>query len=122
MITYLYWTVVIVVIALVLFVAGIKFEKWKAGLIIAAIVFTVGWLAFIFHFQQVFVKRYGGVMTISVPKGQEHIALTWKGDNLWVENYDPATNRCIFSEYSKGSLLEGKVIIKNCKPLRAIAK
>ena len=46
-----------------------------------------------------------------------HIAATWKDDNLWIENYDPATNRCIFTEYSKGNLLEGKVTIKNCNPL-----
>jgi len=45
------------------------------------------------------------------------IAATWKDDNLWIENYDPATNRCIFAEYSKGNLLEGKVTIKNCNPL-----
>ncbi len=56
-------------------------------------------------------------MSISVPDGQVHIAATWKDDNLWIENYDPATNRCIFTEYSKGNLLEGKVTIKNCNPL-----
>jgi len=56
-------------------------------------------------------------MSISVPEGRVHLAATWKDDNLWIENYDPATNRCIFSEYSKGNVLEGTVTIKNCNPL-----
>jgi hypothetical protein len=34
-----------------------------------------------------------------------------------VENYDPATNTCEFREYSKGNLLQGRVIIKNCNPV-----
>ena len=76
----------------------------------------IAWGAYAFHFQQIFVKRYGGVMAIQVPDGQRHISATWKDDNLWIENYDPKTNTCIFSEYSKGSVLEGKVVIKNCNP------
>ena len=73
--------------------------------------------AYYFHFQQVFVKRYGGVMSINVPEGQLHITATWKDDNLWIENYDPKTNTCHFNEYSRGNLLQGKVTIKNCNPL-----
>jgi hypothetical protein len=80
-------------------------------------VLFVAWAAYFFSFQQLFVKRYGGVMNIRVPEGQQHIAATWKDDNLWVENYDPRSNECIFSEYSKGNLLQGKVTIKNCNPL-----
>lgn len=56
-------------------------------------------------------------MTINVPDGQRHIGATWKEDNLWIENYDPATNTCYFTEYSKGNLLQGKVTLKNCNPL-----
>ncbi|WP_334078513.1 MULTISPECIES: hypothetical protein [unclassified Microbulbifer] len=89
----------------------------KVGGIFAVIIFLVGWLAYYFHFEQVFVKRFGGVMRISVPEGQRHIGATWKEDNLWIENYDPQTNQCIFSEYSKGNLLEGRVIIRDCNPL-----
>ena len=92
-------------------------DKWKIGLIGAAVVLFVGWGAYFFHFQQVFVKRYGGVMSIAVPEGQLHLAATWKDDNLWIENYDPATNTCHFNEYSKGNLLQGKVTINNCNPL-----
>ncbi len=117
MITYLYWALVIALAFGLVFLIGGRMGSFKGAAIAAAVVFIVGWAAYYFHFQQVFVKRYGGVMSISVPKGQRHIAATWKDDNLWVENYDPATNECIFSEYSKGNVLEGRVKIKNCNPL-----
>lgn len=117
MITYLYWGVVIalVVAAMTLF-AG-KMNNIRLALVSSAVILVVGWGAYYFHFEQIFVKRFGGVMSISVPEGQYHIAATWKGDNLWVENYDPATNTCIFSEYSRGNVLQGQVKIKNCNPL-----
>ena len=116
MITYLYWAAVIFLVVLSLF-AGSRLGSLGKGAIVAAIIFLAGWLAYYFHFEQVFVKRFGGVMYISVPDGQRHLGSTWKDDNLWVENYDPKTNQCIFSEYSKGNLLEGRVVIKNCNPL-----
>ena len=118
MITYFYWFIVIA-IAIGVLVFFAKMEHWKPALIGCAAVLLVGSLAYFFHFQQVFVKRYGGVMTIHVPEGQLHIAATWKDDNLWVENYDPLTNTCHFNEYSKGNLLQGKVTIKDCFPIAA---
>jgi hypothetical protein len=90
---------------------------WRNAFIAAAIVFIIGTIAFYFHFQQIFVKKYGGVMSLSIPEGQLHLGATWKDENLWIENYDPKTNTCHFSEYSKGNMLQGKVIIKNCNPL-----
>ena len=116
MITYFYWAMVIVAAMAFLFFMG-RADKWKIGLIGTGVVLVIGWGAYFFHFQQVFVKHYGGVMSITVPKGQHHIAATWKEDHLWIENYDPATNTCYFNEYSKGNLLQGKVTIKNCSPL-----
>lgn len=117
MITYLYWGLVIaLVIAAMTLLAG-KMNNIRAALISSAVILVVGWAAYYFHFQQIFVKRFGGVMAVSVPDGQHHIAATWKDDNLWIENYDPATNTCIFSEYSRGNLLEGQVKIRNCNPL-----
>ena len=116
MITYLYWAAVIALIVLSLFIGG-RLGRLGKGAIVAAIIFLTAWLAYYFHFEQVFVKRFGGVMYISVPDGQRHLGSTWKDDNLWVENFDPRTNECIFSEYSKGNLLEGRVVIKNCNPL-----
>ena len=116
MVTYLYWTLIIG-LAIVAILVGVKFNRMLLGLLLAAILMMIGWTAYHFYFQQIFVKRWGGVMTISVPRGQFHIATTWKDDNLWVENYDPETNRCVFSEYSKGNLLQGRVTIKNCNPI-----
>ncbi|MGB1220502.1 MAG: hypothetical protein ACPG43_03125 [Alcanivoracaceae bacterium] len=117
MITYLYWLLVGTVVILALFGIGVRMGKWKPATIVALILLIAGTILYYFWLQQVFVKHYGGRMSISVPEGQHHIAATWKEDNLWIENYDPETNQCIFSEYSRGNLLEGRVIIKNCSPL-----
>ena len=117
MITYFYWAGVIVLTAVVLFGVGLKLKKWKFALAVSVIILVIGWGSYAFHYQQIFVKRYGGVMSIHVPDGQFHMGATWKDDHLWIENYDPKTNTCIFSEYSKGNVLQGRVIIKNCNPL-----
>ena len=117
MITYLYWLMVGGIAVLLTYVFAAKMNSWRTAMALAAAILIIGWAAYFFYFQQLFVKRWGGVMTISVPEGQRHIAATWKDDNLWVENYDPATNTCIFAEYSKGNLLEGRVKIKNCNPI-----
>ena len=119
MITYLYWTGVIIAAATIFAVCA-KTDKWKIGITLALVVLVAGWGTYYFRLQQVFVKHYGGVMTIQVPQGQYHIGATWKDDNLWIENFDPETNSCIFSEYSKGNMLQGRVTIKNCKPIPKI--
>ncbi|MCG6866136.1 MAG: hypothetical protein LJE58_11990 [Thiogranum sp.] len=117
MVTYLYWALVIGLAIAVVVGVGVRMDNLKAALAGAALVLFAGWGAYYFYFQQIFVKRWGGVMTISVPQGQYHVTTTWKDDNLWIENYDPKTNTCVFSEYSRGSLLQGRVTIKNCNPL-----
>ena len=117
MITYAYWAAVFGIAFLVIWLLAAKLDQWKGAFIAAAVVLFIGWAAYFFYFQQVFVKRYGGVMSLSVPDGQMHITATWKDDNLWIENYDPKKNVCIFTEYSKGNVLEGRVNIKNCNPL-----
>lgn len=117
MITYLYWIAVFALIIALLVFIGYKIEQWKYAFIAAGIVFIIGWSAYYFHFQQIFVKKYGGVMSLSVPEGQRHIGSTWKDENMWIENYDPKTNTCYFNEYSKGNMLQGKVVINNCNPL-----
>ena len=117
MITYLYWALVVGIAIAVIVVVGVKMDNLKVALAGAATVLLIGWAAYYFSLQQVFVKRWGGIMTINVPQGQYHVTTTWKDDNLWIENYDPETNRCIFSEYSRGNLLQGRVTIKNCNPL-----
>lgn len=117
MITYLYWIIVIALAFGAIFVIGHKIEEWKIASVAAASILIIGFAAYHFHFQQVFVKRYGGIMSVTVPKGERHIAATWKDDNLWLENYNPQTNTCHFREYSRGNLLQGQVTIKNCNPL-----
>lgn len=118
MITYLYWALVIGLAMATIFLVGAKMNNAIAAFIGAAVILGAGWAAYSFHFQQIFVKRWGGIMTISVPSGQHHISATWKDDNLWIENYDPTSNTCTFSEYSRGNMLQGRVNIKNCNPLR----
>ncbi len=117
MITYAYWFLVIALIAAVVFFVGFRMDAWKAVFVVSAVILLTGWGAYYFHFEQIFVKKWGGVMSVSVPDGQRHINATWKDENLWIENYDPETNTCHFSEYSKGNLLQGNVQIKNCNPL-----
>ncbi len=117
MITYLYWMLVAVLVFAVLVLIGKKLDEWKTAAITSVVVLAIGFGAYYFYFQQIFVKRYGGVMTVSVPAGQLHLAATWKDDNLWIENYDPVTNTCHFREYSRGNLLQGQVTIINCNPL-----
>jgi Na+-translocating ferredoxin:NAD+ oxidoreductase RnfD subunit len=117
MITYLYWIFVALLMGAAVFGIGIKGNRWKPAAIVSAVILLASWSAYYFGLEQVFVKRYGGVMTISVPEGYYHITATWKDDHLWVENYDPQTNSCIFSEYSKGNMLQGRVTIRNCNPL-----
>jgi len=117
MVTYLYWGAVIALMMGILYLAGYKLDKWKPAAIGTFVVFVIAMGAYYFHFQQIFVKRYGGVMSIAVPEGQQHITATWKDDNLWIENFDPKSNTCYFTEYSRGNLLQGKVTIKNCNPL-----
>ena len=117
MVTYLYWALIGGLILAILAIIGAKLNQWKVAAISAVLILAIGMGAYYFHFEQIFVKRYGGVMTVTVPKGQLHLAATWKEDNLWIENYDPLTNTCHFREYSRGNLLEGQVTIKNCNPL-----
>ena len=117
MITYLYWAVVMSFALGALWVVAARLGKPFPGLVVAVLILLAGWLAYTFHLENVFVKRWGGVMSLTVPPGQHHLGATWKEDHLWVESFDPSTNTCEFREYSKGNLLQGRVLIKNCNPL-----
>ena len=117
MVTYLYWFGIVALALGLFYVIGFKLDELKIAVIAGVSVLLIGFVAYHFHFQQVFVKRYGGVMTIKVPDDEVHLAATWKDDNLWIENYHPETNTCHFREYSRGNLLQGRVTIKNCNPL-----
>jgi hypothetical protein len=117
MTTYLYWMSVFAAMAAVLRIVGGLLKFWRAAVVVAALLGIVGGSAYYFHFQQILVKRWGGVMQVSVPEGQRHLGVTWKDDNLWIESFDPASNTCEFREYSRGDVLQGRVIIENCNPL-----
>jgi hypothetical protein len=117
MITYGYWTLTVLLALGVFYMVGYRLGQWVAGAAAALLLFAILSSTYYFYLQQMFVKRWGGVMSVSVPHGQRHIAVTWKDDNFWIENYDPESNTCIFQEYSRGGLLEGKVVIKDCNPL-----
>ncbi|MCG8518667.1 MAG: hypothetical protein MI794_11810 [Pseudomonadales bacterium] len=119
MVTYLYWFIVLALVCGALFGIGVRLGKWQPAVILALVIAVVGSTAYYFWLQQIFVKRYGGVMSITIPQGLQHIGATWKGDNLWIEDYNPKTNECIFREYSRGDLLQGRVVLKNCHPLGA---
>ena len=121
MVTYLYWFFVAALIFASLFLIGARAGKWKPAIITAIVIWLISTLFYYFWLEQIFVKRFGGRMHITVPEGQMHMNSTWKDDNLWIENYNPDTNECIFSEYSRGNLLEGRVVLKNCNPLAAPA-
>ena len=115
MINYVYWLAIFAVLFCVAFFT-VKTRFWKTGATIGATILFGAWALFYFKYEQYFVKNLGGTMSISVPNGQIHIGITWKDDNLWVENFDPKTNTCYFGEYSKGNMLQGKVVIKHCNP------
>lgn len=117
MITYAYWFGVFSLAIAALWVLGGMQKLWKVALAAAAVILIVGWGAYYFHYQQIFVKRWGGIMHITPKDGYSHIGVTWKDDNLWVESYNPADNTCHFNEYSRGDLLQGEVIIRNCNPV-----
>lgn len=117
MITYFYWGTILIA-ALVVLIGLIKINKGKLSLICAFSILFFGWGAYYFHFEQLFVKRLGGVMSITTPSEHMHLGTTWKDDNLWIETYDHANNTCYFKEYSKGNMLQGQVKINNCNPFR----
>ncbi len=119
MTTYLYWTAIILAVAIALWLIGGLFKQWGIAFVAAALIGIIGTAAYYFYFQQILVKRWGGIMHITVPEGEHHMGVTWKDDHLWIENYQPDTNTCEFREYSRGDLLQGRVIIKNCNPLKA---
>ena len=119
MITYFYWAFVLAIALGTLYLVGWQLKRWVPAFVISGVILIVCGLFYYFYLEQMFVKRWGGTMTINVPEGQRHIAATWKGDNLWIQNYDPQSNTCIFQEYSRGNVLEGRVILRRCDPISA---
>lgn len=119
MITYLYWFLLMAIVIGVFMGLGVRFNAWRPGFVAGGIIAVAGVLGYYFYLEQIFVKSYGGVMPIDAPEGRLHLGVTWKGDHLWVESWDPQKNICYFSEYSRSNLLQGSVEIHDCNPLRA---
>jgi hypothetical protein len=109
-------------LSLLILWGAFKLRILRAGIAVVGVLVLAAWMAFYFKYEQFFVKNYGGVMTITLPENLIHVSVTWKDDHLWVENYDPRENICYFNEYSKGHLLQGSVVIKNCNPILPDAK
>ena len=115
MVTYIYWGIALVLALIALIQLGR--HKVMLGVGVALGILLIAWAAYFFHFQQLFVKRLGGVMSITMPAHTRHLGATWKDDNLWIETYHPDKQECVFQEYSKGNLLQGRVVIKQCQPI-----
>jgi hypothetical protein len=89
----------------------------KKFLPIVVIVPLIFWGMYEMFFENFFAKRYGGTLTVTAPEGHKFFGVTWKDDDLWVGYYNPDEKKCRFEEYSKFSILEGKVVVKNCNPI-----
>ena len=92
----------------------LKDQKYKF-LVPAAICF-ISYISYEVYFEQIYAKRYGGVLTVSLPSGAQFLSATWKDDALWYAYFNEKDNECIFREQSKFGLLEGSVLIKGCNP------
>lgn len=116
MITYLYFTFS-VLITLLLFIGLIKVAEMKAMLAIPISVIFIAftWGMYEFYFQQKFVRSFGGKMSLVIKEDEQLVNVTWKEDNMWILTFNPKTALCYFRESSRGNMLQGEVVIKNCK-------
>jgi len=68
---------------------------------------------------QAAAKKYGGEMTVDLPKGEKLVNITWKDDSLWYLTRPMAKNdkeeTYKFTEDSNWGVLEGTVTIKERK-------
>lgn len=117
MLTTIYWIINLVIIFTVFYLIAVRFSMPKSAFVVAALLGTLSYSFYYFYLEQLLVKRYGGSMIVQIPDGQHHLGVTWKDEHLWIESYNPIKNECIFREYSRGSVLEGQVILRNCNPL-----
>lgn len=62
-------------------------------------------------------KKGGGpAQVIDLPEGLLHVSAQWVDGQLWVENFDPKTRTCTFSEYKDGKPVEAKTVtLTNCR-------
>ena len=68
MITYLYFIFVALVCGGALFVVGAKLGKWLPALALSGVLLLTFGAFYYFYLEQMFVKRWGGVMSIQLPR------------------------------------------------------
>lgn len=89
--------------------------KLKIG--VCAGILIISYISYIGYFEQIFAKKYGGNLTITIPDDAQFIGLTWKDNDLWYGYHDTVSGKCVFQEQSRYGLMEGKVFVKNCNPI-----
>lgn len=87
--------------------------NWAMGSSFAIIIFA--YVSYEMFFENIFVRNFGGTMTVSVPDGEFFVDQTWKDGDYWMTTYNPEKNECYFREDPRFSILKGKVVVKNCK-------
>lgn len=85
--------------------------------LIAAMIAIVG-LVGLTGCEQYVAKKFGGTTELKIPEGSQLVNVTWKHESIWYLVYFEATNTCHFNESSSLGVLEGKVVINDCNPIR----
>lgn len=64
-------------------------------------------------------KKYGGTATTKLSCGEKLVNITWKEDNLWLltrpMKADDEVETYEFKEDSNWGVMEGKIVIVECK-------
>lgn len=120
MLTHLYWLCVVIVVFGSFYLVAVRLGQVKAALVVAVVLGVISHSFYYFYLEQLLVKRYGGTMSLTQPAGTYHMGMTWKDDHLWIQSYDPRTNECLFREYSRGSVLQGEVRVRQCNPVHQL--
>lgn len=108
-------------VVVLLLACGVGYMGFKVKKVVGVVAFTailgMGYVMHVSYFENMFAKRFGGVLNVETPENMLFITASWKDDQLWILNYDPKTDKCIYREKSKVGALEGEVRISNCNPL-----
>ena len=88
--------------------------KWFIAAAIVGVVMTSSYYTLL---ENMFARKFGGTLDVSIPANEYLLGVSWKGEDSWILTYDPVSKNCYYREESKFSTLEGKVRINNCKPL-----
>jgi hypothetical protein len=81
---------------------------------VVGIIMTFSYYAFL---ENIFARKFGGTLDVSIPKDEYLIGISWKNEDSWILTYDSVSKNCYYREESKFSTLEGKIRVSNCKPL-----